>query len=175
MALFCQSTYSWCVSVWGLMGLSPCWSTGQKKKITFPKLGYQQPKREIFVMVIWIFRLKKNNENDCLTQLRDPSFTNFSLNPDTCYRCKGSSDDDCNSQGNSVSNCGTSEVRSVMFKAVRRNFFPGGARLSTIEGESKRGREAPERGESVGGGCPPSHTRELLHIWDWNWTIWCTL
>ena len=46
-----------------------------------------------------------------------------------------------------------------------QEFLPGGARLSKIfDGQSKRGREAPERGEGVGGGCPPSHTRELLHF-----------
>ena len=53
--------------------------------------------------------------------------------------------------------------------------FSWGARLSTIfERQRKRGREAPERGR-VWEGVSPSHTRELLHFWDWNWTIWCTL
>ena len=56
-------------------------------------------------------------------------------------------------------------------KAVCRNFLPGGggggASLSKIfDGQSKRG---------CGRRCPPSHTRELLHFWDWNWTICCTL
>ena len=46
----------------------------------------------------------------------------------------------------------------MVSKDVRRNVFlgGGGARLSTIfDGKSKRGREAPERGEGVGGGVPP--------------------
>ena len=43
-------------------------------------------------------------------------------------------------------------------KAVRRNFFLGGARLSTIfERQRKRGREAPERGRVWEGVSPLPH------------------
>ena len=52
----------------------------------------------------------------------------------------------------------------VCVQGRTQEIFSGGARLSTIfEGKRKRGREAPERGEGVGGGCHPP-TRELLHF-----------
>ena len=55
-----------------------------------------------------------------------------------------------------ISHARVTRVKLVTYKAVRRNFFLGGARLSTIfERQRKRGREAPERGEGVGGRVPP--------------------
>ena len=40
----------------------------------------------------------------------------------------------------------------------------------------ERGSEATERGEGVGGGCPPpSHGRELFQFLALNGAIWCIL
>ena len=62
MGLSCQSwsTNSWCISAWGLVGLSPRphvdWQVRGKNN-TNPKSGYQLSKQEIFVRSI-------NDDND---------------------------------------------------------------------------------------------------------------
>ena len=45
-------------------------------------------------------------------------------------------------------------------------YCEGAKRPSPREGSSRGG-------EGVGGGCPPSHGRELLHFWTSNYAIWC--
>ena len=53
----------------------------------------------------------------------------------------------------------------------------GGQDLQYCRGNASEGAKRPSGGRvnEVGVGCPPSQTKELLHFWDWNWTIWCTL
>ena len=38
--------------------------------------------------------------------------------------------------------------------------------------QSLRGSVATERGDGVGGGCPPSHGKELFHFSTWKCAIW---
>ena len=43
------------------------------------------------------------------------------------------------------------------------------------QGGPKRGSEATERGEGVGGGCPPSHGREIFEIMCMKTAFSCTV
>ena len=56
-------------------------------------------------------------------------------------------------------------------------FFVGGQDLQYCRENASEGAKRPSGGRVWEGGVPPppSQSKELLHFWDWNWTIWCTL
>ena len=48
----------------------------------------------------------------------------------------------------------------------------GGTIIARERSYQARGSVATERGEGVGGECPPSHGRELFHFSTWKCAIW---